>query len=167
MGATNVVARVAASLGTLGGEVTPTFVPCADVPYGGVLLALPALLTNGLLSHTKRYFKLPDGYYSMASIFMLLAFMALGRIRSIEALRYYAPGEWGKIMGLDRIPEVRTLRGKVTTLASQAPFQWSDELCRDWMEANPESAGFLYIDGHVRVYHGSQTKLPRHYVQAS
>jgi hypothetical protein len=32
------------------------------------------------------------------------------------------------------------------------------------MEATPDSAGVLYIDGHVRVYHGDQTKLPRHYV---
>jgi len=32
------------------------------------------------------------------------------------------------------------------------------------MEAAPEQAGTLYIDGHVRVYNGHQTKLPRHYV---
>ena len=35
--------------------------------------------------------------------------MALARIRSLEQLRYQAPGEWGKLLGLDRIPEVRTL----------------------------------------------------------
>jgi hypothetical protein len=28
----------------------------------------------------------------------------------------------------------------------------------------PESTGVLYIHGHVRVYNGSQTELPRHYV---
>ncbi|MEE8306577.1 MAG: hypothetical protein V3R81_04885, partial [Gammaproteobacteria bacterium] len=33
-----------------------------------------------------------------------------------------------------------------------------------WMEAAPEQAGTLYVDGHVRVYNGHQTKLPRHYV---
>jgi hypothetical protein len=38
--------------------------------------------------------------------------MALARIRSLEQLRYQAPGEWGKLLGLDRIPEVRTLRAK-------------------------------------------------------
>ena len=32
------------------------------------------------------------------------------------------------------------------------------------MEAAPDDAGVLYIDGHVRAYHGDQTKLPRHYV---
>lgn len=42
--------------------------------------------------------------------------------------------------------------------------QWSARLCADWMEADPDSAGTLYIDGHVRVYHGHQTALPRHYI---
>jgi hypothetical protein len=32
------------------------------------------------------------------------------------------------------------------------------------MENAPDLAGTLYIDGHVRVYHGHQTALPRHYV---
>ena len=32
------------------------------------------------------------------------------------------------------------------------------------MAAAPEQAGVLYVDGHVRVYHGHQTQLPRHYV---
>ena len=30
--------------------------------------------------------------------------------------------------------------------------------------AAPEQAGVLYIDGHVRLYNGRQTQLPRHYV---
>jgi len=42
--------------------------------------------------------------------------MALARMPSIESLRYKAPGEWGKLLGLDRIPEVRTLRLKMQTL---------------------------------------------------
>jgi len=44
------------------------------------------------------------------------------------------------------------------------PEQWSAELCRQWMQADPEATGVFYIDGHVRVYHGAQTALPRRYV---
>ena len=44
------------------------------------------------------------------------ALMALARIGSVEQLRYQAPGEWGKVLGLDRIPEVRTLREKIERL---------------------------------------------------
>ena len=163
-GASQVEARVAASFGVLE-AVTPDFQPALDVPNGGVLFALPALLAMGLLQATERYFTLPKGYYGLDSLFLLLAFMALARLPSLESLRYCAPGEWGKLLGLDRVPEVRTLRRKVRLLArDEKPSEWSAELCRQWMEAAPEQAATLYIDGHVRVYHGQQTKLPRHYV---
>ena len=37
-------------------------------------------------------------------------------------------------------------------------------LSHDWLEASGELAGTLYVDGHVRLYHGDQTPLPRRYV---
>jgi hypothetical protein len=36
---------------------------------------------------------------------MLLAFMALARIKSIEKLRYQLPGEWGKLLGVDLLAQ--------------------------------------------------------------
>jgi hypothetical protein len=156
---------VAASVGLSCEGVAPRFIPCLDVSSGGVLLALPALLAAGLLRHTERHFSLPGGYYSLSSIFLLLGFLALARVKSLEQLRYEAPGEWGKLLGLDRVPEVRTLRDKVNHLASTGqPVPWSAALCSDWMTAAPQAAQICYVDGHVRVYHGSQTLLPKHYV---
>ena len=76
-----------------------------------MLCAFPALLGMGLLEGTDRYFTLPLGYYAPDSLLMLLAFMALCRLQSIEALRNSAPGEWGKLLGLDRAPEVRVSSG--------------------------------------------------------
>lgn len=164
MGATNTLDRVAASIGGVQG-VSLEFQRSLDVANGGVLFALPALLACGLLQHTDRHFSLPRGYYRLDSIFLLLALMALARLKNVESLRYCAPGEWGKLLGLDRIPEVRTMREKLKHLSSaEQPTTWSAELCRDWMEAAPDEASMLYVDGHVRVYYGSQTKLPRHYV---
>ena len=164
MGATNTLDRVAAMVGDIS-EVSVDFEASESVPNGGVLFALPALLSLGLLHNTNRYFQLPNGYYGLASIFLLLAFMALTRIKSVERLRYFAPGEWGKILGLDRIPEVRTLRKKLKILTTEgACAQWGADLCAQWMASDLTSAAMLYIDGHVRVYHGSQTKLPRHHV---
>ena len=32
------------------------------------------------------------------------------------------------------------------------------------MHQDPDQASVLYIDGHVRVYHGEQTQLPKHHV---
>lgn len=164
-GACNALARVAASRGALA-SIAPQFQKVLDVPYGGVLFALPALLALGLLDGSEAALNpLPGGYYGLDSLLMLLAFMALSRLDSIESLRYTAPGEWGKLLGLDRAPEVRTLRAKIKTLAADGQAaQWSAALCQRWMQAAPESTGVLYVDGHTRVYHGSQTKLPRHYI---
>lgn len=160
--ATNVVARLAASVG-LGEEegVAPQFLPAIDLANGGVLLALPALLAVGLLRHTEEHFNLPPGYYGIASIFLLLGFMALCRVPSIEGLRYEEVGEWGKLLGLDRIPEVRTLRHKLKNLAENGqPITWSAALCKDWLEEFPLQAQVCYVDGHVRVYHGEKLISP-------
>jgi hypothetical protein len=156
---------VAASLGKLDGA-SIEFEVVNDVPEGGVLLALPALLENGLLTHSREIFSMPEGFYPLESIFLLLALMALARISSVEQLRYEAPGEWGKLLGLDRIPEVRTLRAKVAALCSQEgrAQRWSGTLAKQWMQAEPPCAGVLYIDAHVRVYHGELTDLPRRYI---
>ena len=108
-GTTRWLDRVLASCGLLI-SADLRFVCADDVPQGGVLCALPALLTEGLLRHTPRLYSLPAGYYPLESIFLYLALLALVRCPSLEQTRYEAPGEWGKLLGQDRLPEVRTLR---------------------------------------------------------
>jgi hypothetical protein len=156
---------VLASVGKLS-EAALRFERCDDVPGAGVLCAMPTLLAVGLLRGVREFFCWPKGYYPLESVFVALALMALARVRSLEALRYEPPGEWGKLLGLDRIPEVRTLRAKITQLCQppQAPAQWGSQLAADWMAANATGAGFYYVDGHVRVYHGEVALRPRVYV---
>lgn len=164
--ATRTEERVAAAMGALS-SAPVRFEAARDVPQGGVLLALPALLANGLLRHSRELYALPNGFYGMANIFLLLALAALARIKSIEQLRYVAPGEWGHLLGLDRIPEVRTLREKLELPCQKAgrAIQWNTLLAKEWMAATgPESDLVFYVDGHVRVYTGDLTELPRHYV---
>lgn len=146
--------------------VAPTrFEAVVDVSGGGVLWAVPGLVANGLLHRTEEFFSLKKGFYGLIHIFLLLAIMALERIKSIERLRYSPPAEYGRLLGLDRIPEARTMREKVKVLArAESVWEWSRSLSRDWMESDVEAAGILYVDGHVRVYYGEQTKLPRRYV---
>ena len=165
VGATRSLERVAAAIGQLE-KAEPRFESADDIPNGGVLCALPALLMIGLLRHAGGHFALPKGFYPMEAIFLLLAYLALGRVQSLEQTRYLSPGEWGKLVGLDRIPEVRTLREKVGILGDDAErtARWSGELARDWMAHDVQAAGVLLIDGHTRVYHGCLTKLPRRYV---
>ena len=156
--------RIDAVFGFGDGAVT-RFEPCLDVPKGGVLCALPALLENGLLHGAERMLGKVGGYYRTLHILLLLAFMSLCRIKTVEKLRGHAPGEFGNLLGLDRIPEVRCLRMKLDQLSiDDSAKQWATHLSKYWMDSNPTAAGTLYIDGHVRVYHGGKTKLPRKYV---
>jgi len=167
-GATRSLERVAAAMGAL--EAAPIIFEAArDVSQGGVLLALPALLAVGLLRHSAELYTLPNGFYGLSSVLVLLALMALARIASIEQLRYAAAGEWGNLLGLDRVPEVRTLREKLKLLCAEQgrAARWNAALAKEWIgqrEIEQSSGLAFYIDGHVRVYHGELTKLPRHYV---
>ena len=164
MGATNLPARQAASLGQAGPPEI-LFKSSLDILNGGVLFSIPALIATGLLRHTEKLFSIPNGYYDLTSIFLVLSFMALCRIKAVERLRYIPPGEWGKLVGLDRIPEAKTLREKMELLSQgKTPFEWSAALSSDWMDELPVGDATLYIDGHVRVYNGDQTKLPKKYI---
>ena len=161
--------RVLASIGMLSGAPT-CFEDCRDVSLGGVLCALPALEANGLFEHLEESFPKLSGYYTTLQVVTLLANMALCRIKTVEQLQYESPGELGKLMGLDRVPEVRCLRKKLARLSQdKAPEQGAGLLSQQWLQKDAElndydQVGTLYVDGHVRVYHGKQTKLPKRYV---
>ena len=156
--------RAAAAMG-LAECATARFEHACDVSMGGLLAGLPALCANGILSGIDKYLQLPRGFYNCLHILLTLGFMALGRIRRPEGLRHVPPGELGKIVGLDRIPEVRTIRAKITEMVLNGdPDAWMKEISKTWMQNDPEAAGYLYIDGHVRPYHGDKAKLPRRYV---
>ena len=161
---TRVVERVSAAFGELNGAKAQ-FAPCLDVPDGGVLCGLPALLSNGLLSGARKMLGEVKGYYTMFHILVLLAFMALRRIKTVEQLRGQSPGEFGKLIGLDRVPEVRCLRNKMDEMSKDKSAEiWAAHLSKYWMKTDTNTVGTLYIDGHVRVYHGKLTKPPRRYV---
>jgi hypothetical protein len=156
--------RIAAAMGLVE-CATARFEAGHDVQMAGLLAGLPALCANGLLTGLGKHLHLPKGFYSALHILLTLGFMALGRIRRPEGLRHVPPGELGKVIGLDRAPEVRTLRQKIAVMAATGnPGAWMKELAKSWMENDPDEAGYLYVDGHVRVYHGDKANLPRRYV---
>ena len=162
---TRVVERVLASLGKMEGGAPVRFESCRDVNYGGVLCALPALLANGLLAKSQELLGQVRGYYTMTHVLLLLGYMALARVRTVQKAGEESPGEFGRLLGLDRSPEARCLRRKLDELSQGDGAQrWAAQLSQDWMQAEPEAVGTLYADGHVRVYHGALTKLPRKYV---
>lgn len=131
----------------------------------GILFLLPALLAQGLLK-TKEVYDVPQNhYYGLESVILTLAFMALARIKNPEQLKQCKPGEIGKIIGLDRIPEVRCLRDKIKLLTQQKQAQKLNHLLIDhWYSNASEASSFLYIDGHVRIYYGHEANLPSKFI---
>ncbi len=161
----DVEGRLLASTG-MREEAAPRFdTKALAVERGGVLAALPMLLREGLLETAHRVLRLPAGFYGLSTVLILLAFMTLARVRTPERLRYQAPGEWGLLLGLDRCPEVKTLRRKVAALAAspETVEAWQRALGRSWLEDGSQDWMTLAVDGHVKVYHG-KGKVPKHFV---
>jgi hypothetical protein len=159
---TNTEGRVMAAAG-LGSHCAPVFESHNGLDFGGVLFLLPALLLQGLFT-IKDTHQLKAGYYPIDSIVLTLAFMALCRIKNPEQLKQHQPGELGRLIGLDRVPELKCLRSKIKELSDQGKAtELSEKLLAKWMPRDDENI-FLYADGHLSVYNGYLAKLPVKYV---
>ena len=127
------------------------------------MFLLPFLEQTGLFTFREHYHELEKGYYDIDCIILFLALMYLRRIKNPEQLKYHSLGEFGKVMGLDRIPEAKCLRGKLKEICSQeSSWQWNMGLANMW--SSGEDNEFYYIDGHVQVYTGYKAKLGKKHV---
>jgi hypothetical protein len=118
-----------------------------------MMVLLPFLIECGLLSYRNHYLQRRGGYYNFDSLFILISFLYLCRIKSIEFTKHLNVGDWGKMIGYDRIPEVKKIRGLIREVTAQEGCgRWSAELSEEWI--GEEEAELFYVDGHVQVYHG-------------
>ncbi|RLD65469.1 MAG: hypothetical protein DRI95_08670 [Bacteroidetes bacterium] len=135
-----------------------------DLQHAGVLLALPALLSQGLLRYQSD-FELDKTYYPTSSIFLSLAILALLRVKTLSGVDSLPSGELGRMIGLDRIPEVKTLRVRVAQFSEITDItDWGLSLSKDWMEEMPGLSAILYIDGHIKLYYGKDKPPPKRFV---
>jgi transposase len=156
--------RLLARLGLLE-DAPPLFGSAAAVPRAGVLLALPVLVVSGVFECAQKiYGNLGPAFYGLRTSLLTLLLMALWRIKRPEGLKEYSPQNLGRVLGLDRAPEVKTLRRKLARLAASGrAAQFGQVLAQQRVALRGEALGFLYTDGHVRVYHG-QHALPKAHV---
>jgi transposase len=156
--------RLMARLGLLD-DAPPLFGSVAALPRAGVLLAVPALVQSGIFECAQKiYGSLGPAFFGLRTSILILLLMALWRIKRPEALKEHSPAALGRVLGVDRAPEVKTLRRKLARLASlQRAAQFGQALTQDRIARRGEALGFLYVDGHVRVYHGKHP-LPKAHV---
>ena len=156
--------RLLACFGLLD-DAAPVFAPARSVAGAGVLLAIPALVESGIFVLARKlYGTIGPAFYGLRTTVLVLLVMALRRLKRPEHLKERDPAVLGRLLGLDRAPEVKTLRRKLTRLAAcHRAEQLGAELARRRVEMRGHVMGFLYVDGHVRAYHGKRT-LPKAFV---
>ena len=149
------VDRMSAALGMLD-DAAPLFASAPNVSMAGVLLAIPALVASGVLPVARKFYgSLGPAFYGLRTTLVAYILLTLLRIARPENLKEHAPVDLGRIVGLDRMLEVKTLRRKLTDLVARELSQaFGRELARRRVKERGRIMGFLYIDGHVRVYHG-------------
>jgi Helix-turn-helix domain len=156
--------RALARWGLLGEGAVPVFTPGARYPLAGLLLALPALEGTGLLGAAREvYGQVKDGFYGLGATLLTLVFLALAGEPRAEGATRVPPAALGRVPVLDRAPEVKTIRRKLGELATAG--QAADlimALARRHAAARPDALGFLYVDGHARVYYGTRIVQKTH-----
>ena len=132
------------------------------VPHAGVLLAIPVLVGSGVLQVAREsYGSIGPAFYGLRTTLLALLLMALLRLKRPEALKEHPPEDLGRVLGLDRAPEVKTLRRKLSRLATLGQAAaFGRALAARRVAARGAALGLLYVDGHVRVDHGQQP-LPK------
>jgi transposase len=159
--------RAAARWGKLP-HADPEFTPAARVPLAGLLLAIPALQTTGLLSCATTVFGcLPNGFYGLDTMLLEGVLRALAGEPRAEGATRVDPHALGRVLGLDRGPEVKTIRRKITILAATGR---AEELLAGMAAAHvarldacdPDLLAVFYVDGHVRAYQGARKIAKTH-----
>ena len=117
--------RALARAGLLFGA-EPVICEGASLPFAGALLVLPALAATGLLEAFTAVFSAGrTAFYSLRSLVLCVVFcLLLGEARA-EGLTRLDPTDLGRLLGLDRAPEVKTMRRRMEELAA---LKRSDEL---------------------------------------
>ncbi len=133
-----------------------------------MFLALPALAATGLLDCAHQvYGGLPAGFYGLDAMLVEGVARCLAGEPRAEGATRIDPFALGRVLGLDRAPEVKTIRRKIGWLAGRQQAEQlltamaAHHLARHGHQV--ETAGVvLYVDGHVRAYQGTRKIAKTH-----
>lgn len=149
-------------------QAPPVFAPAGRVPLAGLFLALPGVAATGLLGCAHQvYGGLPAGFYGLDSMLVEGVVRCVAGEPRAEGATRIDPYALGRVLGLDRAPEVKTIRRKIGHLAAQGKADQlllamaQHHLARHQQDT-AEAAVVLYVDGHVRAYQGTRKIAKTH-----
>lgn len=142
-------------------DADPLFAPGERLADMGFFMVVALLGAHPILRIFERVYgkELAPAFYGLRTVVMTLLMMVLLRVRRPERLRHCNPSEKGRVLGLDRVMEVKTLRRKLHQLAD---LNRGTDLMEQLGRARLEGVGapadgaleIVYLDGHVQCYHG-------------
>ncbi len=92
----------------------------------------------------KLYGEIGPAFYGLRTTLLTLLLMALLRIKRPEHLKEHDPAAFGRLLGLDRAPEVKTLRRRLTRLAAHHRAELGAELARLRVDRRGHLMGLLF-----------------------
>jgi transposase-like protein len=146
-------------------DAAPLFVDAAGIRDVGALLAIPVLVQQGVFYEALGVFGgIGPAFYGLRTTVVCVCLMMMLNLSRVQDVMQRPPRTLGKLLGLDRSPEVKTLRRKVRTLALQGrSLQWMEALAKRQLDEPTSETMWLYLDGHVSVYSGKH-RLREHHV---
>ena len=152
--------RQLAHLGLLD-DAAPLFRDGSSVPGTGTLLAVPCLVESGLFRISRKlYGEIGPAFYGLRTTLLTLLLMALLRIKRPEQLKERDPAAFGRLLGLDRAPEVKTLRRRLTRLAAHhCAEQLGAELARLRVDRRGHLMGLMAMCAPITAIAPSPQRL--------
>jgi hypothetical protein len=140
------------------GWAIPTPESGEAIARAGALLALPIITKLKIIPVLRSVFAGVFGAipkYGLEVMILVMVLLALWRIRRPENLKEVSPEELGRVLGLERVPEMKTVRRKLAQMAAHGgAAEAMRRLAEVRIAEQDDLLGVLYVDGHVRPYSG-------------
>lgn len=149
--------RLAASKGIIQ-EAKPLFGNCDHAEWAGAFMGVALLSEDACLkTGLNIYDSFSSAFYGLRTMIVIWVLMALLRIKCSENIRKTDVRRLGRIVGLDRAPEVKTIRRKLHELIEQdKAFEWMKVLAEERVAELAEPVKTIQVDGHIVAYCGKQ-----------
>jgi len=145
-------------------DAAPVFGTQRNVRSAGLLLGIPILVVHGVFADAVRIFgNIGPAFYGIRNVVATLLLMFLARINRPEHLKEHSPRELGAVLGLDRAPEMKTLRRKIRRLSALGKsLEFMRQLARRHLQRKESTKLWVLVDGHVSVYSGKRKLKKQH-----
>lgn len=145
-------------------DAAPVFGTERNVRSAGLLLAIPILVLHGVFSDAVRIFgQIGPAFYGIRNVVATLLLMFLARINRPEHLKKHSPRQLGAVLGLDRAPEMKTLRRKMRRLSALGKsLEFMKQVMQRHVGRKWGTKLWLLVDGHVSVYSGKRKLKKQH-----